>query len=139
MAILVNQPRWTGLAGPSAGIVVGVALMFAPALFGYTGTGQEVAHRIAGPVMVMLWIPSYWEATRSLIWWAGIVALGLLVASVLAAGPVRAVATGVSGALASLIITLLTYPGDVAMRYAGGWEGLWTSRAPNGSRGSEAA
>ena len=98
---------------------LGVWLMAAPAVLGYSGTAAATNDRIVGPVAASAAIIAMWEATR------GLRRVNLLLGAWLIAAPWvlghpdaaawNSVLVGVATAAASLVRGRLTH------RYAGGW------------------
>jgi hypothetical protein len=121
--------------------LIGVALMVAPALFGYGGAAADV-QRVIGPVVACLAVVGFWETTRGLRW--GVLAAGaaLLVAAPLAGGGSAALAGGLSAALALLVLPWLG--GHTEGRYGGGWRALLGTKGAGddgprgGARGGDA-
>ena len=104
-------------------VILGVWLMAAPAVLGYTGPART-HDRIIGPLAVSCAVIALWEVTRPMRW--GNVALGawLLVAPwVLAYGWTPTVN---SSAVGLLLMAFALVRGEVQpQRFGGGWSALW--------------
>lgn len=110
-------------------IVVGVWLMAAPAVFGYSGTspGAEASDRIVGPLIVSHAIAAIWPEIRPLRWvnaaLGGWLLVGVPVTALFVLWPVEAVvSSAVCGAIA---IAMARIEGDIDSRFGGGWRSLW--------------
>jgi SPW repeat len=103
--------------------ILGVWLMAAPAVLGYTGLAST-QDRIIGPLAVSCAVIALWEVTRPMRW--GNLALGawLLVAPwVLAYGWTPTVNSSTVGVL---LILFALVRGEVRQqRFGGGWSALW--------------
>lgn len=137
MALLVNPPKWTAKVLPPVGIVAGVYLMAAPALWGYVGTQAEMSQRVCGPVLAIFWTVAMWEATRAVRWWTLPFAAWLVVGPLFLEGPASAKVSSVVVGAAGLALCWLTHPGDIGEHYGGGWRALWKDD-PYGVRGRRA-
>ena len=113
---MVKTARWSGPVAAVLGALSGVYLMVAPSVFGYVGHDAEVSHRIAGPVLTILWMVCAWSVTRSVRWWTAPIGVWLLAEPLVLAEP-RAAAWS---ALVVGVVTLgwagLAHDGDVAER-----------------------
>lgn len=112
---------WARLANTA----VGIWLMAAPAVLGYSGPAA-INDRIVGPLAATFAIVAIWEVTRSLRW--SNLALGpwLLAAPWLLGGyPAAAMISSlVAGALLALFSLVR---GRIRQEYGGGWAAVWRS------------
>jgi len=104
-------------------VLLGLWLMAAPAVLGYSGTPADV-HRVLGPVTAAVALIAAWGHMRPLRWMS--VPLGGAIAAtpfVWSFGTV-ALANGVVVGLA--VVALAFVSGRITEDYGGGWSSLWT-------------
>ena len=113
---------WARLANTA----VGLWLMAAPAVLGYSGAAAT-NDRIVGPLAATFAIVAIWEVTRALRW--ANLALGLwMLAAPWLLGGYPAEATAGSMAAGALLALFSLVRGKIRQEYAGGWSALWRSR-----------
>lgn len=117
--------RVAGAAARAVAVAVGVWLMVAPAVLGYTGAA-ETNDRIVGPVAASAAFVAAWAVTRPLRWITLPLGGWLLVAAFVLDYP----AAGTVSALASGAVLVATAPiaGAEPPRFAGGWRSLLPGR-----------
>lgn len=110
-------------------IVVGLWLMFAPAVLGYSGiaTVPAASDRIVGPLIVSAGIAAIWPEIRPLRWINVVLGAWLLVGVPVAAlfidWPIEGLVSSiVAGAL---VITAGRIRGPIDARFGGGWRSVW--------------
>lgn len=109
------------LAQP-VGVVVGVALMVAPAVFDYAGTDAGNLHRVAGPLAASFAIIAGWEATFAMRWPNVVLASALLLAPLLVDHSGTAVTVG---AISGVVLAAATpFAGPRSHQLGGGWLAL---------------
>ncbi|HEX2030492.1 MAG TPA: hypothetical protein VHL78_03705 [Actinomycetota bacterium] len=121
-----------GAVAQAVAVVVGVWLMFAPAVLGYGGAPAD-NDRIVGPVAASIALIAIFEVVRG-IRLVNLVSGAWLVASALllgypAAGAVSAVASGAA------LIALSIPGGERKNRYGGGWRAVFTGATEADRRG----
>ena len=105
-------------------IALGVWLMVAPAVLGYT-TPASINDRIVGPLVITIATVALWEVTRALRWVNLLLGIWLLVAPWLLVYPLRPL---VNSLIVGLIIgALALVHGKITGRYGGGWSSLFTA------------
>ncbi len=105
--------------------ILGLFLMAAPAIFGYTNSVAATNQRIIGPIVVSFAVIAIWEETRparkvNLLMGIALVLSPLLIASYGMLPTIISVTAGVLIALFSLVQG--TYRPE---RFGGGWSVLW--------------
>jgi hypothetical protein len=110
-----------------AAMLVGVWLMAAPAVLGYTGPARTNDH-VVGPLAATFACVAIWEATRP-VRWANLVLGAWLVLAPWWLGYDRvAAANSVTAGVA--LVTLSVVRGRLKHRFGGGWSALWVRGAP---------
>jgi general stress protein CsbA len=104
-------------------IILGIWLMAAPAVLGYTGAART-NDAIIGPLAASFAVIAIWEVTRSVRWVNILFALWLLLApwvlSYEALVPtINSMTVGIIMAVTAAI------RGKITQRYGGGWPALW--------------
>lgn len=125
MASSVDGQAGVKLAQP-VGVVVGTALMAAPAVAGYAGSGADDLHRVVGPLAASFSLIAAWEATRGVRWANAVLAAALVLGPLAVDHPMAATGTGVAAALALGATT--PFGGAPTHRFAGGWASLLPGR-----------
>ncbi len=114
-------PRWTGTAARWLSAALGVWLMAAPAVIGYSGAA-DTSDRIAGPLIASVSICAAWAVLAGLRWLNLGFASWLVLAPWVLRSPVDAAINSVAVglALAALSLPPLRSP----RRFGGGWRAL---------------
>ena len=103
--------------------LLGLWLMIAPSVLTYGQTAADNGH-ITGPVLIMLSVVSYWEATRNLRKVNYPVACWLLLAPwILNYESTYALLS--DSATAVLVFIFSSVKGKIDNNYGGGWRSLW--------------
>lgn len=105
-------------------VCLGIWLMAAPAVLGYTGTAADV-HRVLGPVAGGSAFVAMAQAVRMLRWVCVPVGALLVIAPVLGF-PADAAVNSIGIGLA--IAALGFVEGEVATDFGGGWRMIWEGR-----------
>lgn len=101
---------------------LGVWLMFAPAVLGYTGSAAATSDRLAGPAIAAVAFVAASAITRSLRWLNAPAALWLLVGPWVLGYPTAA---AVNSVVVGVLVGLLTPLGKPDPgRFGGGWSVL---------------
>lgn len=110
-------------------IAIGVWLMAAPAVLGYSGVSDaaSASDRIVGPLVISAAIAAIWPEIRPLRWVNAVLGVWLLVgvpaAAMVVDWPFEGVVSSVlSGAVA---ITMARIRGDIDSEFGGGWRSIW--------------
>lgn len=110
-------------------IILGLWLMVAPGIFGWSKTAADNDH-IIGPVIITISFTALWEATRGMRKWNLPLGAWLLLAPWVLGydntGPI--INDMVVGAL---VIFTSRIKGKVTNSFGGGWEAIWKSDAPH--------
>lgn len=113
---------WARLANTA----VGLWLMAAPAVLGYSGSAAT-NDRIVGPLAATFAIVAIWEVTRALRWANLALGLWLLAAPWILGGyPADAIVNSMAAGALLALFSLVR--GKIRQEYAGGWSALWRSR-----------
>lgn len=110
-------------------IAVGIWLMFAPAVLGYSTTSAlaEGSDRIIGPLVVSASIAAIWDEIRPLRW----VSVGLGVAAIvlpIVLGPFFGwpIDGAISSVVSGIVIVLAgRIRGPIDNEFGGGWRSIW--------------
>ena len=106
--------------------LVGVYLMFAPALLGYDGTRAADVNRAIGPLIATVALCAAAEVLKA-VRWANLPLAGALVLLALSPRPVTtpwpALVSDLASAAVVIGLTLVPYP--TVTRFGGGWSSLW--------------
>ncbi|HLV66965.1 MAG TPA: hypothetical protein VKY73_14185 [Polyangiaceae bacterium] len=103
---------------------IGIWLMAAPAVLGYSGPAEDTAH-VLGPIIATFALVAAWEATRG-VRWVNVVAGGVLAVVSLALGYEARAA--VNGVIAGVVVAGLSLvPHERRRRIGGGWGALFGS------------
>jgi hypothetical protein len=114
--------------------LLGVWVMVAPAVLGYTGTALSTAHRIIGPLIVTFAVIAWWEETRlaghaNVLTGVALIIVPLLIGSGTGA-LINSIVVGV--VVAALALVRGTYRPET---FGGGWSVLWyTDRLPRSGK-----
>lgn len=105
--------------------ILGLWLMAAPTVLGYTDTVAATNHRIVGPIVVSFAVIAMWEATRPVHWVNLPLGIWLLISPLVFGGYgsaplINSVVVGALVAVCALVRG--TYRPE---RYGGGWSVLW--------------
>lgn len=110
-------------------IAVGVWLMAAPAVLGYSGVSDaaSASDRIIGPLLISSAIAAIWPEIRPLRWINAVLGAWLLVgvpaAAVVVDWPLEGIVSSVlSGAVA---LTMARIRGEIDSEFGGGWRSIW--------------
>lgn len=110
-------------------IAVGVWLMAAPAILGYSGVSDVASanDRIVGPLIISAAITAIWPEIRPLRWVNVVLGAWLLVGvpatALVVDWPIEGIISSVlSGAVA---ITMARIRGDIDSEFGGGWRSIW--------------
>lgn len=110
-------------------VVIGVWLMVAPAVLGYSGVSDiaSASDRIVGPLIVSSAIVAIWPEVRPLRWVNAALGTWLLVGvpavALVVDWPLEGIVSSVlSGALT---VTMARIEGDIDRRFGGGWRSIW--------------
>ncbi|MGQ0645900.1 MAG: SPW repeat domain-containing protein [Elusimicrobiota bacterium] len=110
------------MIGALANAALGLWLMAAPAVLGFSGSGADNDH-VAGPLIVTFAVMAVWEFMRPVRWMNLLLGLWMIGAAFFfhetGAGRVNAAACGISAALLSLWRGV-----HRPERYGGGWSSL---------------
>lgn len=106
-------------------ILLGVWLMAAPAVLGYSGAASTADH-IVGPLIASFATIAIWEATRSVRKWNRPLGAWLLVAPWLLGYDTSATINSL--VIGALVIAFTFLGGEVEQRFGGGWSSLWPPR-----------
>lgn len=98
--------------------LLGVWLMAAPAILGYSGAAS-ISDRVVGPLVAATAIIAIWEVTRPIRWLGVPLGLWLLVAPASFHSPSPAVVN--SAIVGTALVVLSFLEGKVRGRYGGGW------------------
>ena len=102
---------------------LGVWLMAAPSVLGYTGTSAETSDRLVGPVVAAFGFVAASAITRSVRWVNLLAAAWLLIGPWLLGFPADA---AVNSVVVGLLVAVLTPFGSPDPdRFGGGWSSLW--------------
>ena len=112
-----------------ANVVLGLWLMFAPAVLGHSTTSDvaSASDRIIGPLVVSAAIAAIWPEIRPLRW-VNVVLGALAVLAPIAVGPftgwplpaaINSVITGLA------VVGFGLTRGEVDSRFGGGWRSVW--------------
>lgn len=109
-------------------VAIGVWLMAAPAVLGYSGvTAAEASDRIVGPLVVSNAIVAIWPELRPLRWVNATLGTWLLVgvpaAAVLVDWPVPAVVNSLLCGAVTVVTARVR--GELDTRFGGGWRSVW--------------
>lgn len=112
---------------------LGIWLMAAPTVLGYTGKAAEVSDRIAGPLALTCAFVAIWEATRALRRVNLAIGVWLLVAPFVLGYTTTPLVNSllVGAALAALSFVR----GPQKHRFGGGWAMLWNKERPQTASG----
>ena len=104
-------------------VLVGLFLMAAPALFGYSGLDNPADnHRTAGPVIVATAFLGMFAITRLVRWFNALPGLWLLVSVPVIGGPTVSVV--ISAAAGVVVLALFWVEKADQSEYGGGWDTL---------------
>lgn len=114
-----------------ANTVLGIWLMFAPAVLGYSTTSAlaEASDRIIGPLVVSSAVAAIWPEIRPLRW-VNVVLGGFAVVLPIVLGPFfgwpldGAISSVLAGAA---IIGFGLIEGEVDANFGGGWRSIWNN------------
>lgn len=109
------------------GIVVGVALMAAPAVLGYAGSTASDVHRTIGPTAAGLALIAVWQATRSVRLPNIVLGIVLAVSPVVVDHPADAAVVAVVAGAA--LVAATPFAGRERRRLGGGWRAAWPLHA----------
>lgn len=104
-------------------VALGLWLMAAPAVLGYSGTPADV-HRVLGPVTAAFALIAIWGHMRPLRWLSPPLGAAITVAPFLWSFGTVALVNSVLVGLA--VAGLAFVPGRISEDYGGGWSSLWT-------------
>jgi len=102
-------------------LLLGIWLMSAPGLLGYSGV-VAAAHHVIGPLIASVAFVSLWEVTRTLRLINLVLGVALAVLTLILAWPLGPAMTG--AAVGILVAVSATFPGRQTARYGGGWKSL---------------
>lgn len=110
-------------------VALGVWLMVAPAVLGYSTTSQlaSSSDRIIGPLVLSTAIAAIWPEIRPLRWVNAVLGV-LAVLAPIVLGPIYG--WPVAGAMSSImsgvaILGFAVIRGEVDSRFGGGWRSIW--------------
>ncbi|MBW3536828.1 MAG: hypothetical protein KY395_03540 [Actinobacteria bacterium] len=108
--------------GQIVGLVGGLWLMVAPAVFGYVDTPAEDLHRTVGPIVATFAAIALWAATRDVRWVNLPLMATVAVAPLFGGHPIAA--TLVAVATAAVVAAATPFGGPDTQRRGRGWWGV---------------
>lgn len=120
----------------AVGVVIGVALMAAPAVWHYADEPAADLHRVVGPVAAGLAFIAMWKVVVGVRWPNALLGALLIVAPLFVGHPAAAVAVGVVAGAALVIAT--PFGGPSGDRFGGGWRSVWDRQRRRATEGRQA-